>query len=210
MTSRQVDALLFDLGGVVIDVDLDRAFALWAAHAGCDKELLAPRFAVNDVIVRHEIGAIDDQRFFADLCGALGVEMSFDQFIAGWNAILVGEMPGIVALLERMAGQLPLYAFSNTNRIHELVWSRRFADVLRHFRKIFVSSAMGMRKPNADAFDFVVREIGVPAHRIAFFDDVLENVDGAMARGLRAFQVRSTAEIEKAIEGLIPQGLFRI
>jgi FMN phosphatase YigB (HAD superfamily) len=203
MTSRKVDALVFDLGGVVIDVDLDRAFATWAEHVGSTTEILRPRFSVDAMIKRHEIGAIDDQQFYNGLRAALGIDISFDQFIAGWNAILVGEMPGIVALLERMAGVIPLYAFSNTNRIHELVWSKRFAGTLRHFREIFVSSTIGMRKPDAEAFDFVVREIGVPADRVAFFDDVIENVEGARARRLHAFHVKSTADIERAIAELL-------
>ena len=49
------------------------------------------------------------------------------------------------------------------------------------FEKIFVSSTIGLRKPDAEAFHFVVGEIGVPAGRIVFFDDLQENVDAARA-----------------------------
>ena len=62
-------------------------------------------------------------------------------------------------------------------------FSVAYADVLGHFREIFLSSAIGLRKPDAAAYDHVVKAIGVPAERIVFFDDLAENIEGARARG---------------------------
>ena len=59
-----------------------------------------------------------------------------------------------------------------------------YADVLGHFREMFLSSTIGLRKPDAAAYDHVVKAIGVPASRIVFFDDLAENIEGARARGL--------------------------
>ncbi|MEI9885126.1 MAG: HAD-IA family hydrolase [Rhizomicrobium sp.] len=80
-------------------------------------------------------------------------------------------------------------------------WSR-FADGLKPFRKIFVSSTIGLRKPDKAAFDHVCREIGVPAARILFFDDALENVEGARRAGLQAVHVRSNADVAAALAAL--------
>jgi putative hydrolase of the HAD superfamily len=52
-----------------------------------------------------------------------------------------------------------------------------------------------MRKPEAAAFDHVIKSIGVPAHRIVFFDDLVENIEGARSRGITAVHVRTTADI---------------
>jgi len=196
------DALLFDLGRVVIDIDFDKALACWAGHAGCEPAQLVGRFARDEIYQRHETGSIDDAEFFASLRTSLGIDLSDAQFLEGWNAIFAGEMPGIGSLLMRAGTRVPLYAFSNTNNAHVEHFSHVYADVLGHFREIFLSSAIGLRKPDAAAYDHVVQAIGVPAERIVFFDDLAENIHGARARGLTAVHVTSPDDVAQALSAL--------
>jgi putative hydrolase of the HAD superfamily len=196
------DALLFDLGRVVIDIDFDKTLACWAAHAGCEPADLRLRFARDEIYRRHETGEISDAEFFAGLRASLGIGISDTQFLEGWNAIFVGDMPGIAALLARASQRLPLYAFSNTNGAHVDYFSKAHADVLGHFREIFLSSAIGLRKPDAAAYDHVVKAIGLPAERIVFFDDLAENIAGARACGLTAVHVTSPGDVAEALAAL--------
>jgi HAD superfamily hydrolase (TIGR01549 family) len=197
------DALLFDLGRVVLDIDFSKVVACWAGHAGCEPAYLAGRFSWRDEFYqRHERGEISDAEFFAALRALLGVELSDAQFLEGWNKIFAGEMPGIAELLARAAQRLPLYAFSNTNGAHVEYFLQAYADVLGHFREIFLSSAIGLRKPDANAYDHVVKAIGVPARRIVFFDDLAENIEGARGRGLQAVHVRSSGDVAEALDSL--------
>jgi len=197
------DALLFDLGGVVIDIDFNRAFARWAEHASCDEALLRGRFSHDKAYKRHEIGEITADEYFGSLRASLGIDISNRQFLDGWNAIHVGEMPGISNLLARAAPRIPLYAFSNSNHAHELYWSKRFARALSHFKEVFVSSNIGLRKPDAEAFQFVVKAIGMPAERIVFFDDILENVEGARSCRLRAVHVTSNSVVTNMLAPMV-------
>ncbi len=196
------DALLFDLGRVVIDIDFNKALACWAGHAGRPPAELSGRFGPDETFRRHETGEASDAEFFAALRRTLGVELTDEQFLEGWNAIFAGEMPDINALLARAAKRLPLYAFSNTNRPHVAHFSKAFADVLGHFREIFLSSTIGLRKPDAAAYDHVVKAIGVPARRIVFFDDLAENIEGARRQGLTAVHVTSSADVANALTAL--------
>jgi putative hydrolase of the HAD superfamily len=196
------EALLFDLGGVVIDIDFGRVTGHWAECAGCDPSSLRKRFKPDEAYRRHEVGAISDEDYFASLRGSLGIDLTDAQFLEGWNAIFIGEVPGIADLLARAAPRIPLYAFSNTNRAHELYWSKQFAGVMGNFRKIFVSSTIRLRKPDAEAFQFVVKEIGVPASRIVFFDDSPHNIEGARACGLQTVLVNSPTDVAAALAAL--------
>jgi len=199
---HSADALLFDLGRVVLDIDFNKVAATWAAHAGCEPAQLVGRFSPNDSWRRHERGEISDAEFFEGLRKSLGIGISDAQFLEGWNAIFTGEMPGIATQLTRAGQQLPLYAFSNTNGAHVAHFSHAYADVLGHFREIFLSSSIGLRKPEAEAYDHVVKAIGVPASRIVFFDDSADNIDGARARGLTAVHVTSPDDVAKALAAL--------
>ncbi|WP_298259355.1 HAD-IA family hydrolase [Bradyrhizobium sp.] len=196
------DALLFDLGRVVLDLDFNRTLHVWARHAACEPAQLASRFLRDESYHRHERGKISDEAYFAGLRSSLGVELSDQQFIEGWNAIFIGEMPDISHLLTRAARRLPIYAFSNTNAAHVAYFSSQFAEVLKPFRKVFLSSTIGLRKPDAEAYDHVVHAIGVPADRIVFFDDLAENIEGARECGLKAVLVTSPGDVAKALDAL--------
>jgi putative hydrolase of the HAD superfamily len=202
LSPGDADALLFDLGRVVLDIDFTRTLASWASHAGCEPSHLLGRFSCDELYQRHERGEIDDAEFFAGLRASLGIGLSDAQFLDGWNAIFAGEMPDIAGHLARAAQRLPLYAFSNTNGAHVEHFSRAYASVLGHFREIFLSSTIGLRKPEAAAYDHVVKAIGVPARRIVFFDDLAENIEGARTRGLTAVHVTSPKDVADALAAL--------
>jgi glucose-1-phosphatase len=202
LSPNSADALLFDLGRVVIDIDFGKALACWAGHAGCAPADLAARFVREESYRHHEVGTIEDAAYFDSLRASLGIGISDVQFLEGWNAIFAGEMPDIAPLLKRAAARLPLYAFSNTNRPHVEHFSKAYADVLSNFRELFLSSSIGLRKPDAAAFDHVVKAIGVPAERIVFFDDLADNIEGARARGLVAVHVTSPDDVANALAAL--------
>ena len=196
------DALLFDLGRVVFDIDVKRAIACWAGHARCAPTEIASRFAVDESLRRYESGKITDAAYFEGLRRMLGVEISDAQLLEGWNAIFVGEMPGIAPLLARAGERLPLYALSNTNPPHIAHFSKAYAELIGHFREMYLSSTIGFVKPDAAAYDHVVKAIGAPAGRIIFFDDLAENIDGARACGLTAVHVRSSNDVAGALDAL--------
>ena len=197
-----VDALLFDLGGVVIDIDFDRVFARWAVHAGRDAAAIKARFRADSWYERHERSEIDAIAYFASLRSSLGIDLSDAQFLDGWEEVFVGEVAGMASLLRRAGEKRPLYVFSNTNPAHQEAWSRRYADVLGLFQRVFASSEIGKRKPDPEAFRTVAAAIGAPAARILFFDDSLENVEGSRAAGMQAVHVRSIADVEAALDSI--------
>jgi glucose-1-phosphatase len=75
-------------------------------------------------------------------------------------------MPGVSELLAKAARCFPLYAFTNSNREQQQYWSKQFSGILNNFKEVYVSSTIGLRKPEAEAYDYVVRAIGVSADRI--------------------------------------------
>ena len=198
------EALLFDVGNVLIEIDVERILARWAAHAGTDAERLRRRFTYfGPEYERHERGKITGGAYFESLRRMLGIDLSDAQFLDGWNAVFVGEVAGMRALVERAAKRLPIYVFSNTNQDHYLVWSRRYAELLDCFTAVYASCTLALRKPEPAAYRAVARAMGVAPKRILFFDDSAENVAGARRVGMRAVEVDSIDDVHRALAPLL-------
>jgi HAD superfamily hydrolase (TIGR01509 family) len=198
-----LEALLFDLGRVLFELDTARVHARWAELAGVSVGDIGQRYQQrvvgSETFLRHELGEISDAEFFEHLRCALEIDLTNEQVSDGWNMLFVDEMPGIRRILSQAHKVLPLYVFSNTNSAHQAYWSIRFADLLTPFRKIYLSNEIGARKPEVAAFQLVAADMGVPPQRILFFDDLAANIAGARSCGLRAVQVTTTADIERAL-----------
>lgn len=193
-------ALLFDLGNVLIDIDFNRACATWAAAAGVDPQVIAARFTQDAAYHAHERGEIDAAEYFAALRQRLQVHhLTDEQMAAGWNAIIVAERPEITRRIAALPAHLPRYVFSNANETHKRHWEAHMPAAVASFKHVFVSSDIGKRKPEPEAFHHVAREIGVAPGQILFFDDLLENVEGARRAGLEAVHVPTVRDLEAAL-----------
>ena len=127
-----------------------------------------PKFKPDLAYEQHERGEIEAGEYYASLRKSLGVTLSDEQFGEGWNAVFLGEIVPTVKLLKQLEGKVPLYAFSNTNEVHKQFWSVEYAAALEPFKYIFVSSDIGKRIPEHDAFSYVASKMGVSTASIKF------------------------------------------
>ena len=192
-------ALVFDLGGVLIDIDFDRAFKSWQPWSRLSIEEMRVRFRFDDHYERHERGEISAGAYYDHLGASLQIEGDHEHLAAGWNSIFSGEIGHTMALVRSLRGRVPCYVFSNTNAAHALTWLRMFPSVEASFDGIFTSHEMGMRKPERRAFEHVAMSIDVAPECIMFFDDRIENVQGAAAAGFQAVHVASPADVRNAL-----------
>ncbi len=190
---------MFDLGGVVFDIDFERAFSHWATCAGVPVETLKSRYRIDAWYEQHERGEIEAAEYFDALRGTLGITIPDEQFAAGWNAIFEEEPAEVFELFQSLGSRIPIYAFSNSNVTHQEFWERKYAKTLGLFRQVFVSCELGLRKPEAAAFRHVAACIGTEPENLLFFDDSAENVDAARDIGMSAVQVRGFAEVRVSV-----------
>lgn len=199
---RRVRALLFDLGGVLIGIDFQRVFEHWARSSGGDATDIASRFSQDEAYRRHERGEIDASAYFSSLRSSLGIDLDDVAFLAGWNDLYLPPREGIAACLELAARSYPVFVFTNSNPSHQTAWEPMLRHELAHVRRVFVSSEMGRRKPDPEAFGHVAQEIGIEPEGVLFFDDAEENVRGAEAAGMQAVLVTSTKDVQDALDRL--------
>ena len=174
-------------------------------HSGVAVETIRSGFSHDQVYEQHERGEIGSIEFYHYVSEHIKMELSFEQFKEGWNEILVAPFPQTVGLLHKLARRIPLYMLSNSNPMHKDHWEKIYADELKPFNHIFVSSDLGHRKPEPEAYLHVAEALNIKLEKIVFFDDLADNVEAARILGMQAIQVRSPADISSfvASAGLI-------
>ena len=194
---KSISALVFDLGNVLIEIDFMRCVQYWSGSANMSPGRIVAQFRMDQHYKAFERGRMSPQAYYAKLRGQLGLDLSDHEMTIGWNRIIGEEKPGVMASILALKPHFPLYVMTNTNPVHAREWAARHRELLQHFDHLFVSSAMGCRKPEAEAYQQVVAATGLSADRILFLDDSPENVTGAAAAGLNARQVRQDDDIPR-------------
>jgi putative hydrolase of the HAD superfamily len=197
-----ISALLFDLGGVLIDIDFSRALQSWRHCSRLPLPEITRRFSMDESYRRHERGEISARDYFAHLRQLLELDASDEQIVRGWNAIFVGEIAATVNCIARAQANLPCYLFSNTNPTHQAFWTTAYPAALTSFQRIFLSSEMGLRKPDRAAFEAIAAATGFRLDEILFFDDTEENVIAARLAGMPAILVNEHADVELALTNI--------
>lgn len=192
---RRVEALLFDIGGVVIDFDWERVFTAWNPISRLSRESMRHTFGFDAEFEAFERGEIPSRTYFSHLASLLHLQADEERIVEGWNDIFIGEVSGTVAMLQGLKQRIPCYAFTNTNVMHHAAWTGRYPRVPALFEHVFTSFEAGCRKPEVQVFDYVSRAMGVSPDAMMFFDDLAENVEAANRAGLQGVHVRSPVDV---------------
>ncbi len=186
-------AILFDLGGVLIDLAPSRVFEHWAKAADVTPASLAARWKIEAAYKAHEEGKMEFIEFTSHLQKQLGISITQSDWKTGWNALLGQPFPDLLPRLSALAKRIPLYCFSNTNQTHWTALTARtnHPQLGGFFQKIYLSYAIGRRKPNVESYRWVTNDMGYRPTDIAFLDDNAANIHGAKRAGLCTTHVTS-------------------
>jgi putative hydrolase of the HAD superfamily len=199
---RNISALLFDLGGVLLDIDFERALLRWSNQSDLPVAELRRRFAMDEAYQQHERGEIPASEYFAHLRQTLELDASDTDIERGWNDIFVGEIAATISYIATAQTSLPCYLFSNTNPTHQAFWSSNFPTVVESFQRVFVSFELGLRKPDPEAFEAIAAATGCRLDETLFFDDSEENVNAARQTGMPSVLVRDHADVATALTSI--------
>src|SRR4051812_32651495 len=133
MDKHKPEILLFDLGGVLIDIDFSRALRAWQSFSRLSFDELKQAFRFDEHYARHERGEITAAQYFGHLTSVLELDAQDTDIERGWNAIFVSEVAETLALVRAARERMPCHVFTNTNAAHQAAWSRLFPTVAHSF-----------------------------------------------------------------------------
>lgn len=205
---RAINWLVFDLGGVLVDVAPGpRSVAARARRSATPRKRLEPllRAAFDprpySLVERFQTGELDAAGFVAALNAELEQPLAFEDLRAELEAMLLGEKAQSAALIERLASGHPIACYSNTNATHWHRLRRGFA-FFDHIERAFASQEVGYAKPDARGFDAVAAALVAEPACWLLIDDRPLNVDGARAAGWRALSLVDAATLERDLAGI--------
>lgn len=189
--SADIEAVIFDLGGVLIGIDLEELrrhpeMEPWAP--------LIPEIRRQPETVLLNSGKISPEDFYAWMRERFALQGDFEEFRRAWCGIFTPR-PQMEQLVRRLAEQRPVGLLSDTEPMH---WEylRRQYRFLEVFSRPVLSFRMGAVKPAAVMYQAAAESVNVPAERCLYVDDLPENVEGARRAGMQAAVFASAEQIE--------------
>lgn len=194
--------IIFDLGGVLLNIDpkktIDAFGQLGMEQLIGDKGLTYD----HEVFYLMEQGKISPEEFRNGVRTLLPGVVTDDEIDRAWTAMLI-DFPAIrVELIQNLKNDFDIYLFSNTNAIHVTKYQSIFRkqhgfEVSSLFKKDFHSNEIGYRKPTPESFHKIIRLSEINPEESLFIDDSLQNVEGAIACGLKGYWLEPGQKIEE-------------
>jgi len=189
MNLSKYDAIIFDLGGVLIQLNYQKTVDAFTSIGVKDFDVMYSQASQTSLFDNYETGKISTQQFINTLKNYLPPHVTPNQIVAAWNAMILEFIPENLAFLENLAETHQLFLLSNTNDIHFQKVERMLAKVSQkklsqYFNKIYLSQNLGLRKPHAEVFHFVCSDTQIIPAKTLFIDDTLQHIEGANAMGL--------------------------
>ncbi len=183
--------LLFDLGNVVIHLDIDRTRQ---AFLELGVEQARTWFTGGDqaeLLSLLETGKISGPEFMDETRKLAGATITDEAFMQAWNAMLLDIPDAVITALKALQGRYKLIALSNINPIHEIGCNALLnskgeaADFASLFDDVYYSHRIGFRKPTEASFNCVIEGSEIRPEETLFFDDLQDNLDAAAKLGFK-------------------------
>ena len=199
--------LLFDFGGVLIDIDYAATPAAMRRLSRAESTIAFTQASQAELFDKFETGHLTPAEFRAGLREAYALDAADNELDAAWHAMLLGvpaDRLALVAELRRLGHQTAL--LSNTNALHIAEINRRLAgqygfahgiaDVLD---RVFYSQEVGLRKPGEEIFRYVLHEMNWRPEDVLFIEDSPQHVATARRLGLRVLHLAPPLTLTTAL-----------
>jgi epoxide hydrolase-like predicted phosphatase len=191
--TTEIKNIIFDLGNVLIPLELEKvskAFLELMPEGTTSANIST--FTSLDSFTDFETGKISAHGFIQSLKPSFNEGVTREEIVEAWNTIL-GEFPRVhTEMLKKLSGKYRLFVLSNTNEIHAAKYEKEVpgANHLKDlFEKLYYSHIHGLRKPQPEFFNLLLRQNDLNPKQTLFADDLPENIQTAKNLGLQTLLV---------------------
>jgi len=201
----KIKAIIFDLGGVVVDLDFSNFYKKIITQSPLNKPqtpIMLEFFRQSDI---YHQGNMTDDEFYQLACDLLQVCM-LDQteFFDAFNSIISGFNSDVIEIIKtiRDRNQYKLLALSNVNSSHWNYIIDKKWDFINYFDELILSHKIHLIKPNPKTFKYAIQKAGCKPKQIVFIDDGLNNIRSARELGIIGIKYINTDELKEELKKL--------
>jgi glucose-1-phosphatase len=204
---KNIKNIIFDLGNVLLDIDIPATERALRHLFGENYQKAFEKCHADNIFNLYETGKMGEKAFFQHIRAASEQNISDAQIKKAWNAMLLDFNMERFEMLARLKKNYHLYLLSNTNTTH-LVWFRHLLKAkydipdfeTRFFVKAYYSHKIKLRKPDAEIYDYVVKNAQISPAETLFIDDNADNIAAAQRAGWHTILHPIGAEVAMALK----------
>jgi FMN phosphatase YigB (HAD superfamily) len=184
-----IDTIIFDFGDIFINLEKEAQVEAFRKLGlpGPNEELIE----MNDLFEKGKVSELE----FITCFHKFIPNASIEEIRTAWNAI-IGEFPLYrLEFLQLLSHKYRLFLLTNTDEIHISKFEHNvgvsfFSDFYQCFEKVYYSYEMGMRKPDAGIYSYIVNKHELSPKRTLFVDDKKVNTDAAASIGIHVWNLK--------------------
>jgi len=194
-----IDTIIFDLGGVVVDLDLSLTVNAFKELGIKDPEEFISHGLHSDIFLKLEIGEITEKEFYDNIRVLAGNEMPEGTIKKAWCAMLTGIPDERVRIIEKLKKEHKVILLSNTNSIHLSHFDGMAAghqSLSELFDEVYYSFRLHDHKPNVSVFRKLIELEKIDPGKTLFVDDAIKNIVTARETGMHTMLVSPDMQME--------------
>ena len=196
--------IIFDLGGVILNIDPSRTVEAFSTIAGISASVIYQKGSQSTIFDDYEEGKLSSEEFRDGVRVLLQISCSDAELDLAWNAMLLDIPLSRIKILQNLKTKKNIYLLSNTNEIHhqqiEIIFSQSYGQLFNSisdlFHQTYFSYLMKDRKPNPSIFQQVIDEQKLDPNRTLFIDDNQGNIEGAKTTQLQTLYLDKSSNLE--------------
>jgi HAD superfamily hydrolase (TIGR01509 family) len=194
--------IIFDLGGVLLNIGYNNTSIAFKNLGIENFDEMFSQFKSDALFEKLETGNISEDDFYKAIKQVSPVPLTDKEINTAWDAMLLDFRIDSLNFLETLSSKYNLYLLSNTNAIHHRAFAITYQietgkiSLDDYFIKAYYSHIVGLRKPNADIYEFVLADGNMNAAETLFIDDSINNIETANKLGLKTHHLLSEERIE--------------
>ena len=205
MAKKHIKNIIFDLGGVILNIDFEATIKAFEDLGVQDVRGLKNELISQKILEKFEKGHISPVEFRTFLHKYIDKKITDQDIDKAWNAILLDYPDQRIKLIKNLSGQYRLFLLSNTNQIHYNEYYDFFGlrsdlkNLSDLFEKEYYSFKEGFRKPEKEFYLKVINENKLSPDQTLFVDDTFENIESADEVGLKTLWINGYGTIETEV-----------
>ncbi len=197
---KKTKNIIFDFGGVILNIDYQLTIDAFKEIGMNNFDTAYSQASQIHLFDNLEKGLISPEQFRDGIRLASGLDLSDEKIDYAWNKIILDLPKQRIDLILKIRNNYNCFLLSNTNTIHYDLYIKQlqnfginsFDDV---FLKAYFSFEMGMRKPDAEIFEFVLKQESLNAEETLFIDDSIQHIEAAQKLGINSYHLKNKVDI---------------